>query len=88
VEGTLSSSSQQILLSGTILLTGIEDNIKVDLSFLAMALDSEGQVVGYTKWIEEGLTGSQSVPFQVQVISLGPAIADYELLVEGRLDGE
>jgi LysM repeat protein len=88
VESRTSSTSRQILISGTIILTGIEGDIQVDLSLLAMGLDANGQVVGYTKWIMEGLTGSQSVPFEVRVISLGPEIADYELLVEGRLIGD
>ncbi|MGD8605508.1 MAG: LysM peptidoglycan-binding domain-containing protein [Anaerolineales bacterium] len=88
VESTTSATSSQMMLSGTVILSGIEDGATVDLSLLAMGLDSNGQVVGYTKWTMYGLTGSQSVPFQVRIISLGPDIADYEILVEGRLVGE
>jgi LysM repeat protein len=86
VDSDRSADGRQIVITGTIVLTGLEEGTTVHLSLLAMGLDADDQVVGYTKWVLDDLTGDQSVPFEVTIISLGPEIVDYEILVEGRLD--
>jgi LysM repeat protein len=85
VESELSNNRRQIHLSGTIILSELGEGDRVDLSLLAIGLDANGQVVGYTKWVLDGLVSNQSIPFEVNIISLGPEILSYEILVEGRL---
>lgn len=88
IESEFLNDNHQILLTGTIILSESAEDARVDISLLAMGLDANGQVVGYTKWVLEGLVGNQSIPFEVTILSLGPEFESFELLVEGRLETE
>lgn len=85
VQSSFLDNARQLQLSGSVSITGLDQGSSMNLSLLAMGIDANGQVVGYTKWEVENVEGDQTMSFQMSIISLGPAIVDYEILAEGRL---
>jgi len=73
-------------VSGRLAVSAGTEGARARLAVLALGLDVQGVVVGYTRWeevaeIEEG----KEMPFRVTVVSLGPAIDRVDLLAEGLL---
>jgi LysM repeat protein len=60
---------------------------KIDrIVLLGIAVDDNGQVVGFRKWKAGGdFAPGEAVPFEIVVNSLGPAIDHVEILVEASL---
>lgn len=67
--------------SGTMRVVEPTEGSSYRVSILVMALDSQGETVGFTKW-QPDTTTSGPWPFQIEVFSLGPPIDHLELLRE------
>lgn len=57
---------------------------------LAVALDRNGDAIGFRKWkAGENLAPGQTIPFELEIYSLGPAIEEVVLMVEAHgIEGE
>ena len=71
-------------LTGKVLLTG-ENTDANRIWILASAYNQKGEIVGVRKWESDAtLSGKDSLPFDMLVYSLGPAIAQVKVLVEAH----
>jgi LysM repeat protein len=73
-------------VQGQATLPDIQQAEAVRISLLLIALDANRDAVGYRKWeAESTLEPGDSIPFDLSVFSLGPAIDHIELLGEASI---
>lgn len=80
---TLSPESDRVRIQGIISLEGASSAGLVWL--MAVAYDNQGQAVGMRKWeAEKTLKAGKKMPFDIELYSLGPKIANVDVQVEAR----
>ncbi len=79
-------------VNGTLIMEGVDlegQSGALRIRLVAVAYDAGGAVIGVRQWEQErALSESRSIPFELQVYSLGPSIEEVDLIAEAQRELE